>query len=307
DLEERLQGLQRQLSQLQREARRQGKDQQLCGLTSRAQLVCMAVYILSGFHKEPRKKRKRRLGDDILAADVPSQISKWFLELPFERLCQLQLPESEKDKAVHNEAVKYLLGHLGHQLRTSAEGRDGKAGCAGRAARAWCGRFCKQFAFSRKSLRESVQLSADELEEKALSAKSVRTKLDWALAINKAATQFLCSRWRLLLLPRLQMSLQAFCRGTVQCAIMTFCRNIEGAPMRCRRQIALTTRIARLKAVKQEALAKKKATAKSLKAAQKKLKKVKAALTMLSDEDLTHAVTERQAAAKAAAKASASP
>ena len=71
--------------------------------------------------------------------------------------------------------------------------------------------------------------------------------------------------------------------------------------------IALTTRIARLKAVKQEALAKKKATAKSLKAAQKKLKKVKAALTMLSDEDLTHAVTERQAAAKAAAKASARP
>ena len=59
--------------------------------------------------------------------------------------------------------------------------------------------------------------------------------------------------------------------------------------------IALTTRIARLKAVKQEALAKKKATAKSLKAAQKKLKKGKAALTMLSDEDLMHAVTERQA------------
>ena len=189
-----MQGLQRQLSQLQREARRQGKDQQLCGLTSRAQLVCVAVYILSGFHKEPaeaflrdaRKKRKRRLGDDILAADVPSQISKWFLELPFERLCQLQLPESEKDKAVHNDAVKYLakwntavwvtrqnydcgvaptydklvqkyyeeleqrsLGHLGHQLRTSAEGRDGK---------------------------------------------SVFAKLDWALAINKAATQFLCSR-----------------------------------------------------------------------------------------------------------------
>ena len=34
---------------------------------------------------------------------------------------------------------------------------------------------------------------------------------------------------------------------------------------------------------------------------------VKAALTMLSDEDLTHAATERQAAAKAAAKASARP
>ena len=151
-----------------------------------------------------RRKKKAKKTSWMLAADVPSQISKWFLELPFERLCQLQLPESEKDKAVHNDAVKYLakwntavwvtrqnydcgvaptydklvqkyyeeleqrsLGHLGHQLRTSAEGRDGKAGCAGRAARAWCGRFCKQFAFSRKSLRESVQLSADELEEKA--------------------------------------------------------------------------------------------------------------------------------------------
>ncbi|CAJ1458954.1 unnamed protein product [Effrenium voratum] len=99
----------------------------------------------------------------------------------------------------------------------------------------------------------------------ALSAKSVRTKLDWALAINKAL------------------------------------------PSPDEPGIALTTRIARLKAVKQEALAKKKATAKSLKVAQKKLKKVKAALTMLSDEDLTHAVTERQAAAKAAAKASARP
>ena len=47
--------------------------------------------------------------------------------------------------------------------------------------------------------------------------------------------------------------------------------------------------------------------AKELKAAQKKLKKVKGALSLLSDEDLNQAVADRQAAAKAAAKASAHP
>lgn len=71
--------------------------------------------------------------------------------------------------------------------------------------------------------------------------------------------------------------------------------------------ISLSTRIARLKAVKQQALAKKKEMAKELKAAQKKLKKVKGALSLLSDEDLNQAVADRQAAAKAAAKASAHP
>ena len=54
--------------------------------------------------------------------------------------------------------------------------------------------------------------------------------------------------------------------------------------------ISLSTRIARLKAVKQQALAKKKEMAKELKAAQKKLKKVKGALSLLSDEDLNQAV-----------------
>ena len=69
--------------------------------------------------------------------------------------------------------------------------------------------------------------------------------------------------------------------------------------------ISLSTRIARLKAVKQQALAKKKDAAKCLRAAQKKLKKVKSALNLLSDEDLHQAVADRQAAAKAAPKAAA--
>ncbi|CAJ1357005.1 unnamed protein product, partial [Effrenium voratum] len=55
--------------------------------------------------------------------------------------------------------------HLAHRL-TSAEGRDGARGCAGRAARAWCGRFCKRFAFTRKRLGAGAQLPADELEDK---------------------------------------------------------------------------------------------------------------------------------------------
>lgn len=69
--------------------------------------------------------------------------------------------------------------------------------------------------------------------------------------------------------------------------------------------LPLTTRIQRLKAVKQEALMKKKETAKLLKAASKKLKKVKSALSQLSDQDLAQAVAERTAAAKAKAKAAA--
>ena len=63
------------------------------------------------------------------------------------------------------------------------------------------------------------------------------------------------------------------------------------------RQEPLTAQIARLKAVKQEAIAKKKECAKGLKAAQKKLKKVKSALGQLSDEDLNQAVADRRAAA----------
>ena len=75
------------------------------------------------------------------------------------------------------------------------------------------------------------------------------------------------------------------------------------------RQEPLTAQIARLKAVKQEAIAKKKECAKGLKAAQKKLKKVKSALGQLSDEDLNQAVADRRAVAArvAAAKAAAQP
>jgi len=87
-------------------------------------------------------------------------------------------------------------------------------------------------------------------------------------------------------------------------------KHVWSPPRRCHLQMKpgfRSTRIARLKAVKQQALAKKKEMAKELKAAQKKLKKVKGALSLLSDEDLNQAVADRQAAAKAAAKASAHP
>eukprot|EP00435_Cladocopium_sp_Y103_P044536 s17_g12.t1 len=68
--------------------------------------------------------------------------------------------------------------------------------------------------------------------------------------------------------------------------------------------ISLSTRIERLKALKQRALVQKKETAKALKATQKKMRKVHKALS--KHEDLSHAVQQR-AAAKAAAKAAAGP
>ena len=56
------------------------------------------------------------------------------------------------------------------------------AGCTAHVQPLDVGCFSPMKALLRREARE------------ALSAKSVRTKLDWALAINKAATQFLCSR-----------------------------------------------------------------------------------------------------------------
>ena len=156
------------------------------------------------FALEARKSRKRQLAEAALKADIPSKISDWFLSMPLERWCQLQQPDCAQDQRIHEEAAKYVakwrtaswitqqnyqcgvaptydklvqkyheelekrqLGHLAHRLLTSAEGRDGARGCAGRAARAWCGRFCKRFAFTRKRLGAGAQLPADELEDKA--------------------------------------------------------------------------------------------------------------------------------------------
>ena len=56
------------------------------------------------------------------------------------------------------------------------------AGCTAHVQPLDVGCFSPMKALLRREARE------------ALSAKSVCTKLDWALAINKAATQFLCSR-----------------------------------------------------------------------------------------------------------------
>lgn len=203
--------MERQLAQLQREARRRKQDERLCGLTPRAQLVCLAIYILSGFDLEvaaafvydARKNRKRGLAAEILEADVPSQIRAWFLECSLERLYQLQIPRPDclQDQSVHEEAIKYIskfctaawvadqnykhglaptydalvqkyhselgkreCGHIGDRILHSA---DGQAGFAGRTARAWCNRFCKQFGLARKRLNAGSEVPPAELEEKA--------------------------------------------------------------------------------------------------------------------------------------------
>ena len=208
-----LKNVEKQLLHLQREARRQSKDQELCGLTPRSQLVCLAVYILSGFRldvaeafvRDSRKCRKRALPEEALSTDIPTKIREWFRDCPLECLYHLQQPpaSSEKNKAVHEEAAKYVakwdtaawvtqqnyicgvaptydalvhkyfqeldkrdLAHLSERLRVSAECGDGKAAVPGRTARAWCGRFCKQFAITRKRLGMSTEMPMAEVEEK---------------------------------------------------------------------------------------------------------------------------------------------
>lgn len=206
--------MEQQLLRLQREARRQSKDQELCGLTPRSQLVCLAVYILSGFRlevaeaflRDSRKCRKRSLSEEILKVDLGNKIRQWFRDFPLDTLYNLQEPpeNSKRDKAVHQEAAKYVakwdtaawvtqqnyavgvaptydalaqkyiqelekwsLGHLSEKLRMSVECGEGTSTVAGRTARAWCGRFCKQFAFTRKRLGMSADMPVLELEEKA--------------------------------------------------------------------------------------------------------------------------------------------
>ena len=66
----------------------------------------------------------------------------------------------------HAELDARDLGHLAQRLLHSAEGHQ-KQSWAGRSARTWCGRFCRQFAIGRRSLALRVNLLLAELEEKA--------------------------------------------------------------------------------------------------------------------------------------------
>ena len=206
--QEHLQSLRRRLKNVQRQARRQRQDVELCGLTPRGQLVCLSIYILSGFQAnvaaafllEARQSRKRSLEPEIQEAKATDNISLWFRETSFEKLCDLQ---DGKDSAIHAEASKFVskwrtaewvaqqnyecglaptydrlarkycaeleacnIGYLAQPLLASAEGSDGRNGCAGRTARAWCGRFCRQFAFARKRLVLGGDMPLTELEEK---------------------------------------------------------------------------------------------------------------------------------------------
>ena len=101
------------MANLQRQARKQKLDVELCGLTPRGRLVCLSVYILSGFEldsaaaylKDSRRSRKRSLSEEVLQADVPETIRQWFRELSLECLFDLQ---DGKHVGVQAEAQKFV-------------------------------------------------------------------------------------------------------------------------------------------------------------------------------------------------------
>lgn len=160
-----------QLKALQRKARKQRHDEDLRGLTQRAQHVCVAVYILSdynmdmaaSFARQVRQSRKKTL-PNCPDAEWPGQIGVWFRGLPMERLYDLQSGGSNQDVSIRAEArnfiakwrtaswvtdQNYQCGHAptygavaerfhsdaAAALLSSAHGRDGKRGVAGRHAR----------------------------------------------------------------------------------------------------------------------------------------------------------------------------
>ena len=106
-----------QLKALQRKARKQRQDEELCGLTKRAQYVCVAVYILSEYsmdmaasfaHFARQSKKKKKVlatGPDV---DWPSQIGAWFRELPMERLYDLQSGGSNQKVSIRAEARNFI-------------------------------------------------------------------------------------------------------------------------------------------------------------------------------------------------------
>ena len=101
------------MANLQRQARKQKLDVELCGLTPRGRLVCLSVCILSGFEldsaaaylKDSRRSRKRSLSEEVLQADVPETIRQWFRELSLECLFDLQ---DGKHVGVQAEAQKFV-------------------------------------------------------------------------------------------------------------------------------------------------------------------------------------------------------
>ena len=130
--------------------------------------MCLSIYILSGFQAnvaaafllEARQSRKRSLEAEIQEAEATDNISLWFRETSFEKLCDLQ---DGKDSSIHAEASKFVskwrtaewvaqqnyecglaptydrlarkycaelearnMGYLAQPLLASAEGSDGK-------------------------------------------------------------------------------------------------------------------------------------------------------------------------------------
>lgn len=160
--------------------------------------------IAAAFAQQAQECRKRIVHAQNIPEDWHDQIRAWFRDLPIERLFQLQDGKSDQDASIQTEAKKFIakwktanwvteqnynsgiaptygsvaehfsvemeeehLHHLAERVLSSAHGRDGKDGVAGRHARAWCNRFCKRFALVRGRLATKAAIPREELEDKA--------------------------------------------------------------------------------------------------------------------------------------------
>ncbi len=200
----------RAIRSVQKRLRQDALDECWSGLTLRAVHVCLLIYLLSSdagmaaaYADEARRRRRRYLPAAVSTA--PICVSQWFVDVPFATLEELMSPTSAKTRSIHREAQIYMAQHrtavwvgkqnsdsqvapqfqqvaarfeaelpdgLGYEsLFSSACGRDGKYGTAGRLCRKWCNRFAKKFSLSRRLLPQKSLLSIENFEVKAC--------LDW--------------------------------------------------------------------------------------------------------------------------------
>ena len=200
-----------EIDRLRQRKRRAQQQESLCGLTPRMQLIAVLVFILCGYQAAVARQyclqmlcRRRRNPPAEGSADPDFPIQDWFLELPVERLHQIDCPRTVYDQRLHGEAAAFVakhrtaewirkqnfrchaapssLGVIGRYVReagaagltesverlsSSAAGRDGRMGRPGRYARAWCQKFRHQFGFALRTLKAKEHLSAGEARAKA--------------------------------------------------------------------------------------------------------------------------------------------
>lgn len=204
--QEEVQRLRRAIRSAQKRLRQDAMDERWSGLTLRAVHVCLLIYVLASdagvaasYADAARRRRRRCLPPAVSTA--PICVSQWFLEVPLETLEELMSPTCARSRSIHREAQIYMAEHrtavwvgkqnsdsqvapqfhqvaarfetelpseLGYDsLFSSARGRDGKCGVAGRWCRKWCNGFAKKFSLSRRWLPQKPLLSMENFEVKA--------------------------------------------------------------------------------------------------------------------------------------------